>query len=681
MQQHYRRLARSATLILAVLLLAGPAVAQLCAEPGRDGSDPVGEVVNTYFTGPDSQILTAGTRTLVLSRARGASPLLAGDLGLLMQVQGATILTRNDARYGQLQDHKLHAEWVRIEQLEGSTLRVRAGGNGGGLIYSYVNQPADAKQGRLRWQLVRVPQYDSLSLQHDLKALPWDGFTGGVLALDVRRKLALNGHRLNVSAAGLRGAPALTLLGALGSPEDWRYASPGADDQKVAYGHHGSKGEGIAGTPVLLLPEEVGYPTGDMARGAPATAGGGGNALDLAHRALASGGGGGNGRAGQDGLPGSGGGKGGAKAPIGLVMGSGGGAAARNRGEGGDGGHGGGVALVRTAGLLGPGSLHLQGGDGVKAVKAGGGGGSGGTLWLDMPPGSLLPVTLNLQGGKGAAGGGAGGAGQRLMSAPQPWPSFDLFSLSGAQGGYQCRPAGHWVSGVVFEDNGGGDPAAAFNGMQDEGERALSGVAFVLLDSKGPKQDVVSGESGGISLRLSEAQSQGQAMSLTVMLPQDLLLAVVPDIQGVKGRRQGRQVSWPLMASPDRHSGPLNLGLLTLPTWQAPPTQRVEAGGKAVVTFRYRATLTGEVQFNSDSKAVSGLLMDRACSGNSERWNSGSSPRWAVKAGEELCVRVPVAVSDQPQSVAVTAMTYPSRAPSGFQLPVQQAETRLTITP
>ncbi len=498
--------------------------------------------------------------------------------------------------------------------------------------------------------------------------------------MDVRRELSLNGHQLDVSGAGFRGAPAVSLLGALGSPDDWRYTSPTREDREVAFGHHGSKGEGIAGTPVLLLPDESGYPAGDMARGAPATAGGGGNALDLSHRALASGGGGGNGRAGQNGLPASGGGHGGAMAPRGLHLGSGGGAAARNKGEGGQGGNGAGLLIVRAAALRGPGKLNLTGSPGVAADKAGGGGGSGGTLWLDMPAGSPLPVTLATQGGKGAAGGGAGGDGQRLTASAQPWPGFASWSVPGARGGYQCRPAGHWVSGLVFEDNGAGDPAAAFNGRQDAGEKPLSGVAYRLVDDQGLALNGTTRDSGAISLRLSEAQSQGQAMTLSVALPEGYLLPQVPAIQG-PGRRQGGQVAWSLTATPDRHSGPVNLGLVNPPGWQAPAMQQVEAGGTAVITFRYRASLTGEVQFNSDSPAVKGLLMDRACSGDSERWHRGNSPRWSVTAGESLCVRVPVAVASEAADIAVTARTYPANAPDGFQVPAQQAATRVEIAP
>ena len=91
LQQHYCRLARSTALILAFLLGAAPVHAQLCGEPGRDGQAISDPILNSYFTGSDDASLAAGSRELVLTRARGSHPLLPGDLALLMQVQGATI--------------------------------------------------------------------------------------------------------------------------------------------------------------------------------------------------------------------------------------------------------------------------------------------------------------------------------------------------------------------------------------------------------------------------------------------------------------------------------------------------------------------------------------------------------------------------------------------------------------
>ncbi|WP_421710730.1 hypothetical protein [Alcanivorax sp.] len=63
----------------------------------------------------------------------------------------------------------------------------------------------------------------------------------------------------------------------------------------------------------------------------------------------------------------------------------------------------------------------------------------------------------------------------------------------------------------------------------------------------------------------------------------------------------------------------------------------------------------GQVRFHSDHPAVRGLLMDRACSGDSEQWQRGQNADWPVAAGERLCVRVPVRFDGQPTRIPVTA--------------------------
>ncbi|EKF72852.1 hypothetical protein A11A3_16687, partial [Alcanivorax hongdengensis A-11-3] len=300
LQQHHRRVARSATLIL-LALLCSPGQAQLCANPGQDGDQASGPLINSYFTGPDSQTLPAGSNELPLTVARGNGRLHGGDLALLIQMQGADIRHENHADYGQLLASALHQEWVSIVRVSQHRARIRGAGDNGGLRYSYRNAPADKQHGRARWQLIRVPQYQSLIVQEDLKALPWDGRTGGVLAMDVRRQLDLQGHSLSVAGAGFRGGQALSLSGALGRPQDWRYPAPSEAERQAGYGQHGSKGEGVAGSPAAMTLPDSGYPGGDMGRGAPANAGGGGNGLDLSQRHVAGGGGGGNAGAGQSG--------------------------------------------------------------------------------------------------------------------------------------------------------------------------------------------------------------------------------------------------------------------------------------------------------------------------------------------------------------------------------------------
>ncbi|HBC17673.1 MAG TPA: hypothetical protein DC022_02695, partial [Alcanivorax sp.] len=160
LQQHHRRLARSTALILALLLGQSGAWATVCANPGRDGQGGNDALINSYFTGPDTQTLSPGTRTFSLTRQRGHISLHAGDLVLLLQVQSASMSTANRTGYGQLQGHGLVAEWVRVDRVEGEQVWIQGDGAGGGLIHSYVNAPASGEQGRRRWQLVRVPQYE-----------------------------------------------------------------------------------------------------------------------------------------------------------------------------------------------------------------------------------------------------------------------------------------------------------------------------------------------------------------------------------------------------------------------------------------------------------------------------------------------------------------------------------------
>ncbi|WP_421710729.1 hypothetical protein [Alcanivorax sp.] len=155
----------------------------------------------------------------------------------------------------------------------------------------------------------------------------------------------------------------------------------------------------------------------------------------------------------------------------------------RRQGDGGQGGDGGGLLLIRAAGLQG-GALDLRGLPGSPAGEVGGGGGSGGTLWLDLTVIDALGVTIEHAGGTGAKDGGRGGDGQRLASGQRDWPGFHSLRLAGAEAGFRCRPAGHWLTGVLFEDNGAGG-GQAFN-LRREGDE--SPLARSHGDPSGPGQ-------------------------------------------------------------------------------------------------------------------------------------------------------------------------------------------------
>ncbi|PKM21663.1 MAG: hypothetical protein CVV10_08210, partial [Gammaproteobacteria bacterium HGW-Gammaproteobacteria-14] len=339
-------------LILTLWLLVSAAqAAALCGFPGRDGDQQVSGLLNRWLSSPDESVLPPGSRWLPLgTEQRGHGEVLPGSVALLIQMQGADIYLDNTGRYGAGQDSEqedagrgwLHLqagqfEFVRIEEVQPRRLRVRGAGDNGGIRYGYLSrEPSKSSdQGRHRWQLVLVPQYENLTLTGDIETLPWDGATGGVVALDVRRRLNLNGHRINVAASGFRGAAALPLAGAVGAASDYYYRAPGIAELAAAYGDHASKGEGLAGTPRWLIDRDRrrdtrpdadalmvsdGYPGGSMARGAPANAGGGANSLDGSlndHSARPAGGGGGGG-----GAPGSSG-MDGEKRPQGGLGGAG----------------------------------------------------------------------------------------------------------------------------------------------------------------------------------------------------------------------------------------------------------------------------------------------------------------------------------------------------------------------
>jgi len=174
------------------------------------------------------------------------------------------------------------------------------------LIYSYTNAAKTNTQGARVFQVIRVPQYTTATLSAGLAALAWNGTTGGVLAIDVRDTLTLGGVAVNVNGLGFRGGGGLMLSGSAGRANtDFQNASPGAI---TGAGAHGSKGEGIAGTPSWVDNGTTAvaggsYPSGaaadgSMARGAPGNAGGGGtDANPVSNNQNSGGGGGANGGA------------------------------------------------------------------------------------------------------------------------------------------------------------------------------------------------------------------------------------------------------------------------------------------------------------------------------------------------------------------------------------------------
>jgi uncharacterized repeat protein (TIGR01451 family) len=468
-----------------VLALLPGMVSALCATPGKDGSATIGATPGglAYFSSTAS--VAAGATTIPVSSTSG---LAAGDLVLVIQMQGADINSNNTSSYGDgsgsgsgyLSNANLTAgqyEYGVVQSVGGTSITLTAG-----LTHSYVDA-AYGTAGQRRYQVVRVPQYGNLTLSADITAPAWNGSTGGVLALDVAGDLNFNGHVIGMDVRGFRGGLGRQLTGGnRGANTDYR--------NLATRNYHGDKGEGIAGTPHYVWEELTdtavntgmeGYPNGSTARGAPGTAGGGGtDGNPSANDQNSGGGGGGNGGAGAQGgnswssnLPV--GGHGGAifaQASVArVVMGGGGGSGSRNNSSGNEssGGQGGGIVMLRVSRLVGPGTVSANGGVGSTPANDGGGGGGAGGSIIVLAGAQTGSLALDARGGAGgnadvggvAHGPGGGGGGGVVFTNATVAATVDTTQ---GPSGYAVS-AGNYYGATASGGNPGGtvpnsDPAA-----------------------------------------------------------------------------------------------------------------------------------------------------------------------------------------------------------------------------
>jgi hypothetical protein len=442
-------------------------MAQSCATPGQQGNGgTLTGVINAYF--PGTATANAGATSITLGASRGAAtPIASGNLLLVIQMQDAGIDATNTGAYGNgvandpatgynAANNTGRFEFVRATNavpVAGGTVTFVGTGTGTGLLNTYTNAAASATQGQRRFQVVRVPQYTVAILSSTLTAAAWNGATGGVLALDASQQVTLGGT-VSVNGLGFRPGGALQLPGGTGGTNtDYRMAATST--------FHGSKGEGIAGTPRYLFDAATGtvvdttidgYPNGSSARGAPGNAGGGGNdGNPTANDENSGGGGGGNGGAGGMGgnswssnlVVGGFGGSTFAQAAVSrLALGGGGGTGTRNNDDNvtaaSSGGAGGGIVIIRARRIGGTGSITANGSAAFNDTlnDGGGGGGAGGSILVSVLSGTLAGLTVNAQGGRGGdawrtqapgatapgerhgPGGGGGGGVILLSSAP-----------------------------------------------------------------------------------------------------------------------------------------------------------------------------------------------------------------------------------------------------------------------
>ncbi len=468
--------------ICLLALISVLCITQAQAQRGKNGSKTLSSgspgpnyIVNEY-TALSADAVT-GSTTISVSNAglnangRFTGNLEAGDLLLIIQIQGASITTADDSTYGTISNYNGagNYEWKEVQSvdLNANTISFACG-----LEKSYIVSG--------HTQIIRVPRYTTLSIQSNAKLTcpNWNGSTGGIVVIETNGDLTIqNNGSVDVSALGFRG-------GANG-PSDNLFGGVNFLSTNDLVG--AEKGEGIAGsvTDYDLL-------GGRYCRGAAANGGGGGNSHN-------SGGGGGanggnptawNGKgnpslttanwsqawnleyAGFATSSSSGGGKGGYSfssnnlnalnigtflsswggdwrrnngglggRPLdhtngGIFMGGAGGAGEANNGYGGPGGNGAGIIFVRCYGnVTGTGKFMANGANGTSAsggtfasgTDGASGGGAGGSIVLQAA-GSITNVAIEAKGGNGGSQdvlafvnetegpGGGGGGGYVLVS-------------------------------------------------------------------------------------------------------------------------------------------------------------------------------------------------------------------------------------------------------------------------
>jgi hypothetical protein len=424
------------------------------------------------------------TDTTLNRLGRFSGPLKAGDLLLILQLQGAEIAADQGPEWGAVTGYRGagNYEWTEVKDILPNG-RVRLNCE---LKYTYLTAGKS--------QVVRVPRYKKVILSGNsvIGGDVWDGEKGGVIALEISDALKMEaGSAIDAGGIGFRGGKVM-----YGTPE-WavsRYAS-------IQASKGAEKGESIAG-----WGDDYTQYGGKYCRGAAANGGGGGNAHNC--------GGGGGANGGQalswtgNGNPDTsnptwkqaweleatgfsahrsdGGGKGGYSfsgvnnnaltvgpgiqawdgdwrrnngglggRPLDdngyrLFAGGGGGAGDANDNAGGGGGNGGGIIAIRCYGTItGTGKIAANGANGsnagggtINGKDGAGGGGGGGSILLALAKPADSGITIEAKGGRGGnqdvlplifegEGPGGGGSGGRVYM-----PSSGLtVNVSGGSGG------------------------------------------------------------------------------------------------------------------------------------------------------------------------------------------------------------------------------------------------------
>ncbi|MGB0402656.1 MAG: T9SS type A sorting domain-containing protein [Salibacteraceae bacterium] len=209
------------------------------------GQTPISGVVNNYAS---ATVFNSSNQSITVDTA---SSFFVGDKVLIIQMQGATIDETQSGDFGTILGYGNagNYEIQRICRKEGNTIYFH-----NGFLNTYD------VSGSL--QLVKIPEYNGAYLTSSVTGKPWNGKTGGVIALKVNGTLDMSSSSIDAIGIGFRGGEALPsgqncLPLSLGT----YYTDKNSGDDRAM------KGEGIAKY----------IATKECSRGPLANGGGGGN--------------------------------------------------------------------------------------------------------------------------------------------------------------------------------------------------------------------------------------------------------------------------------------------------------------------------------------------------------------------------------------------------------------------
>ena len=351
----------------------------------------IGGIVNTY-----AAVTNMTANSVTVNSTAGFS---ISDRVFLIQMKGAIINQTNTASFGQIValGSAGNFEFTNIAAINGN-------------IITFVSNLCKPFLVSGKVQLIRVPVYNQATINAVVTSSPWNGTTGGVVAIEATTSLTFN-NMIDVSGKGFLGGAVTTGWFACNDPN---FSSPGTSA--------GKKGEGIATVPLNL----------DGNRAPIANGGGGSNSGNPGA------GGGSNGGAG-----GRGGNQFSGSCPVNTsfgigayalpyatyraYLGGGGGGGYKDNGlNATEGSNGGGIVFIITPIIIG--NNQQINASGLNVIgntnsEGAGGGGAGGCVYL-LTQAVNTNLTIDVKGGNGGnilstlwssachgpGGGGGGGA-------------------------------------------------------------------------------------------------------------------------------------------------------------------------------------------------------------------------------------------------------------------------------